>query len=250
MQQGTPIFKTVQEEHLSRWAKQYFYDQLMEEGFRSYQDKGLSWYKVLDDSIVQTVYLFSCFSGMIMHPELGFGCHPLIVPAKLPQKLVDPSAYGWDNVIMSVRKFPGPFVLYTGSLVEHSRTPQAGAELLDEIVFPYFSGLNTLEDAYQAHKSYYVNKLDPFFRDHPLSEFNGLTTCREFVDEVIYMGDWDMLPYIERDLDLSWCRAVDRQRVTGQREAVYGDGREAFLRMLEARKKRFLTRLAKHVDLP
>lgn len=250
MQNAVPSFKSVQEEHMSRWAKQYFYDQLMEAGFRSYQDKGLSWYKIIDDSIIQTVYLYSSWSGTIMQPELGFGCHPLFVPAKLPQKLADPSAWGWDNVVMSVRKFPGPYVLYADFCVHCNTLPRGGAELLDEIVFPHFSGIHTLEEVYQAHKSYYVNKLEDFLRDHTWDQYNGWATCREFVDEVIYMGDWDMLKYCERDLDLDWCvGAKDRQRVTEQREAVYGDGREAFLQMLEKRKKRFLSRLEKNLVL-
>lgn len=249
----TPSFlknKLIQEAYLSRWAKEYFYDKLTEQGFSSFQDKGLSWYKVINGTFVQTVYLFSGFSGAMLKPDLGFGCHPLFIPAKLPQKIVDPSAYGWDNVVMSVKMFPGPFIQHAGSMVLQSTLPQAGAELLDEIVFPHFSNIHSLEDAYQAHRSYYTEKLDKFLLQHSWAEYNGWATCREFVDEVIYMGDWDMLKYCERDLDLSWCvGAKDRKRVTEQRNAVYGGERDAFLEMLAKREKRFLTKLEKNVIL-
>lgn len=243
-----PQFSSMDEAHLSQWAKKYFHPKLTEQGFVSYQDKGLSWYKVIDNSIIQTVYLFNGCSAALM-PDLGFGCHPLFIPAPLPQKLTI-TGYGRDDVLMSIRSFPFPLVESPESMVIHSKLPQAGAELLDEIVFPHFSKIYTLDDAYQIHREYYMKKIEAFILKKPLADFNGMITCRDFIDEAIYMGDWDMLKYCEHDLDFLFCfNDRERKRVTEQRAAICDGKRDEFLLMLEKRKKRFVNRLEKKLGI-
>lgn len=244
----TTRYSSLKEEQMSLWAKKYFYHKLTDQGFVSFQDKGLSWYKVIDQSIIQTVYLFSGTASMLI-PELGFGCHPLFIPAPLPQKLVV-SGYGRDDVIMSICRFPLPKICYSDSIILQAKSPGAGAELLDEIVFPQLSQIHSIADAYNIHRYSNQKRIERFLSEKSWADYSGWATCREFMDELIYMSDWDMLKYCDRDLSLSLCiNDKDRKRVQEQRAAIYDGKRDEFLAMLEKRKKRFITQLEKKVGI-
>lgn len=247
-----PVFKTQSEADLSRWAKYFFYDKLTDEGFVSYQDKGLSWYKVVDNSILQTVYLFSD-SYMMLMPVLGFGCHPLFINAPLPHKVHD-SVVHREVVVRQVERFDTPKIMYADCPVMYPNTPEGGAELLDRIVFPHFRGLRTEEDAYRVHRDAIKDRLDEFLSKRSWAEYNGWAVEKDFIDEVIYMDDREMMEYCAHDLELSlYWREKDRKRVEEQRAAIYDGNRDDFLAMLEKRKRRFLKRLEKslgiHVEL-
>ena len=243
-----PIFKTKTEADISAWSKRYFYDKLTEQGFVSHQDKGLSWYKVIDNAILQTVYLYGD-SFMMPSLVLGYGCHPLFIQAPLPHKLRE-SLPPYDETIQSVHKFNTPKVMYADSTINFPMTPEGGAELVDEIVFPHFAKLRTEEDAYRAHRDAVKSRLDEFLSRKSLAEYNGWAVDKDFVDEVIYMDDREMLEYCTHDLELSlYWREKDRKRVEEQRAAVYEGKRDEFLLMLEKRKRRFVKRLEKQVGI-
>ncbi|MBQ4550749.1 MAG: hypothetical protein IJA49_06620 [Oscillospiraceae bacterium] len=246
------VFKTQSEADLSKWAKSFFYDKLTAQGFVSYQDKGLSWYKVVDNTILQTVYLFSD-SYMMLMPVLGFGCHPLFINAPLPHKLHE-SVTPYEEVIRRVKRFETPKVMFADCPVMYPKTPEGGAELLDSIVFPHFAGLKTEGDAYRVHRDSVKRRLDEFLSRKSWEEYNGWAVEKDFVDEVIYMDDQEMLEYCKHDLELSlYWREKDRKRIEEQRAAVYDGKRDEFIAMLEKRKRRFVKRLGKnvgiHVDL-
>lgn len=247
-QNGAAVYTSEREAQLSAWAIQYFSRKLTDQGFVSWQNKGLSWYKVVGNNLIQTVYLFSGTSSMLM-PELGFGCHPLFISAPLPQKLTV-SGYGRDDVVMHVRHFPMPKIMGADSQVMHTRSPEAGAELLDEIVFPHFEGIHTLEDAYRVHRDSVQQRIEGFLAERSWADYNGMAACRGFMDELIYMEDWDMLKYCGRDLSPSLCRNErDRRHVDAQRAAIYDGRRDEFLVMLEKRKKRFVSQLEQKLDI-
>lgn len=243
-----PVFKTKSEADLSRWAKEFFYDKLAAQGFVSYQDKGLSWYKVVDNSVLQTVYLFSDTYLMLM-PVLGYGCHPLYINAPLPHKLHE-SVVHYEKVIRRVKRFETPKIMFADCPVMYPKTPEGGAELLDSIVFPHFAGLKTEEDAYRVHRDSVKRRLDEFLSRKSWDDYNGWAVEKDFVDEVIYMDDQEMLEYCKHDLELSlYWREKDRKRVEEQRAAVYDGKRDEFIAMLEKRKRRFVKRLGKNVGI-
>ncbi|MBQ7098843.1 MAG: hypothetical protein IJO05_03885 [Oscillospiraceae bacterium] len=247
-----PVFKNQSEAHMSAWAKRYFYDKLTAQGFVSYQDKGLSWYKVVDNAILQTVYLFSD-SYMMLIPVLGYGCHPLFINAPLPYKLRETVGF-YEEVQCSVLRFPEPKIMYADCFVMHTKSTEGGAELLDEEVFPHFANLRTEEDAYRVHRDSVKSRLDKFLAEHAWADYNGWAVCKDFIDEVIYMNDSEMLEYCKRDLNPSlYWREKDLKRVAEQRAAICDGKRDEFLVMLQKRKKRFVNRLEKnlgiHIDL-
>lgn len=243
-----PVFKNQSEAHMSAWAKRFFYDKLTAQGFVSYQDKGLSWYKVIDNSIIQTVYLFSNSYLMLM-PVLGYGCHPLFITAPLPHKVRE-SVSTAGNVQSSILLFPTPKVMYADCPVMYTKSPEGGAELLDEIVFPHFTKLRTEADAYRFHREQIRTHMDRFLSTRSWADFNGMVACRDFMDELIYMEDWEMLKYVDRDLSPSFCRnEKERKRVDEQRAAIRDGKRDDFLIMLQKRKKRFVNRLEKNVGI-
>ena len=48
-------------DQISYCAKMIYEDKLISAGFVSYNNEGLSWYKVLNGCILQSVYLYSLF---------------------------------------------------------------------------------------------------------------------------------------------------------------------------------------------
>ena len=242
------MYSSPREYHMALWSKKYCYQKLMDQGFVSYQDKGLSWYKVIEGSIIQTVYLYSNTSFMPF-ATIGYGCHPLFISAPLPQKVTVPG-YGRGDVVMSSLHLPTPLVSDMDCPPMHTKSPGGGSELLDEIVFPQFNQIHTMEEAYWVHREAHRKRIEEHLSKRSWADYNGRVACMNFMDWLIYMEDWDMLKYCDRDLSLSLC--IDdrqRKRVKAQRAAIYDGKRDEFMVMLERRKKRFVNSLEKKVGI-
>ena len=70
-------------DQISYCAKMIYEDKLISAGFVSYNNEGLSWYKVLNGCILQSVYLYSLFPRAPFLMAEGYGCHPLFIPAPI-----------------------------------------------------------------------------------------------------------------------------------------------------------------------
>ena len=140
--------------------------------------------------------------------------------------------------------FPAPKAPDPVYWVTSTKSPEAGSEVLNEIVFPYFSLLHNEYDAYQSHRNYHKKRMEAYLERKSWADYGGFVACRDFMDELIYFADWEMLKYCDRDLSPSLCRdEADRKRVDAQRAAIRDGKRDEFLMMLEKRKKQFVTKL-------
>ena len=116
-------------------------DKLISAGFVSYNNEGLSWYKVLNGCILQSVYLYSLFPRAPFLMAEGYGCHPLFIPAPIPQKVVFNEF--WEDEIMQCALKGFQHSTYEGTQVLCRNTEERGAEVLDTDIFPIFRKINT-----------------------------------------------------------------------------------------------------------
>lgn len=244
-----PQYKSEKEARLGRWAREYFYEKLTAQGFVSYQDKGLSWYKLVNNSIIQTVYLYSDSGSSFLNAAVGYSCHPLFIPAPLPQKLTITGTRR-DTVLMKSVALPYPRIFDLDSRMMYTNSAQGGAEVLDAVVFPRLEPLRTIEDAYEMHRQQIKQRINTHLAHRSWADYNGMVACREFMDMLIFMGDQEMLPYVDRDLSPSFCRTEKERRwVEQQRSAIRDGKRDNFLKVLEKRQTQFVTKLESKVGI-
>ena len=93
MKENIKIGHKIEEEkeHMQRCARGIYAEKLKKAGFISYNGDDLSWYRVINNEILNTVYLFSSLNMFSITPlrmEVGYGMHPLFIPAPIPQKII------------------------------------------------------------------------------------------------------------------------------------------------------------------
>lgn len=235
--------------HYSRWVEKYYAEKLRKQGFICYNNENLSWYKIVNKEVLLSVYFVYSFPYDPILAELGYGIHPLFIPVEVPHKL-SVRGYGRDDMLLTSVHLPGPRRLFEGQYyVQYSDTPEGGAEKLDEIIFPTFSKIHSLEDAYKHHREYYIGKLNRYKEDCPGKPFNGPIAGVDFMDEAIYFDDKETIALFSWELDQIYFDAKRNKRVELQRQAIYNGKRDEFLADLEKRKRRFTRTLEKKLNI-
>lgn len=241
-------------EQIKKCAKEIYEKKLINEGFISYNNEGLSWYKVINGCILQSVYLHSPFSGAPLFMEEGYGCHPLFIPAPIPRKVLGESYE--DETMLRVRK-ELRYRTYEGTQVMCRNTVERGAEVLDTDVFPVFRKVRTEEDAYKLHRERCMETIAWYNKRNP-GEPLQIIGSEWLADEAIYFNDVDLQKLMINQL-LRQKKSMENENSASEKkrlewcekqiEAIQDGERESFLMMLEARKKRFIRDLEKKVGI-
>lgn len=236
-------------------ALNIYSDKLKKMGFLSYKDECTSWYKVVNREIINSVYLFSALGCAPLLMEIGYGIHPLFIPAPIPQKLIFTGSHN-DEVMREVRgQFKYSFYRET-SVMCHS-TEERGAELLDTDVFPVFRKAKSELDAYIIHKNIYIDKIK-MNNDANGGDVVRIIGSEWLADEAIYFDDKDVQEMMIKQL--IWQKecmergdmysSCGKLKWHNARIAAIRDGaRDSFLIMLEARKRRFIKDLDRKLGI-
>ena len=149
-------------------------------------------------------------------------------------------------------------------LVYATEKPGRGIDRFDEKLLPLFNQVKTVEDCYQIHKA---DKLKI-----PSEELLKWKTSREFVEEVLYVGDEELYPLCEhtvtkelascrRDVaNKAFCWTAQMKRSIAHAEdelpywelletAFFHNGRDAYLKVLGQRKEKTINFLKKKVGI-
>lgn len=243
------------EEQIKYCALNIYSYKLKKMGFVSYNDECTSWYKVINNEVINSVYLFSSLGHAPLLMEIGYGIHPLFIPAPIPQKLIFTGSHN-DEIMREVR---GQFKysLYQGTSVMCHNTEERGAELLDTEVFPIFGKAKSELDAYIIHRNSFLNRTNFDKYGNNRCEIQ-VAVSGWFADEAIYFGDKDIQMMIIKQL--IWQKECmergDMYSGRGKLEwhkariAAIQDGEiDNFLTILEARKKRFIKDLDRKLGI-
>lgn len=235
--------------HLQRWSKECFFDKLSSAGFTSYKDEGLSWYKVVNGELLHSVYLFNQSPYLPMMPVLGYGCHPLFISAPIPQKV---TIRGWVDVpVMRRLYFDCPKVQFDeNTFVLCTESPERGAEILDRDLFPLFSKVQTIEDAYLLFREHTKGLARIYRETWPDGNYSGSVATLDEMDMAIYLNDTEMLQIYANDIE-NWykLRPSERKRIDGMCNAIFCNQRDDYLMCLDDRKNKFLKTLRQKLKL-
>ena len=163
-------------EVISQFVQENYTGLLRQEGFVSYQDKGLSWYKV-DNGLLYTIHLMSIWPRPF-DIRIRYAVHPLFSwehiaytnPLRDWPRYFEEPEHGVDHnrlwgLAMAAAVLGGlqrPFEKYQKNykayylqdvFVTHWNTERKGAELFEEIVFPVLRKMNSIEIVYDYHKT-------------------------------------------------------------------------------------------------
>lgn len=243
------------EEQIKYCALNIYSHKLKNMGFVSYNNECTSWYRIINNEIINSVYLFSSMGHAPLLMEIGYGIHPLFIPAPIPQKLIFTGSHN-DEIMREVR---GQFKysLYQGTSVMCHNTEERGAELLDTEVLPIFMKAKTELDAYIIHRNLFFNKINS--RNNEKNKFEiQVAVSGWFADEAIYFGDIDTQMIIIKQLiwqkecmergDMhSGCEKLKWQNA--RISAIQYGEIDNFLTMLEARRRRFIKDLDRKLGI-
>lgn len=222
------------------WSRMFFAEHLKENGFVSYCDEDISWYRLVNGELLQTVYLYSrSSSAFTAFASIGYGMHPLFISAPIPQK---PVVRGWtdDEIMTRIRLQPPLTTTVEIPSLMVPTTDLRGAEKLDEFILPLFEECATMTDAYLWYKSRYL------VTETPKRTF----ATPEFIDWVIYMGDTQMYAFCIRALEQWNMPDKKTQQKKKTQIAAMRDGqRDIYLKTLETKKKCNITRLQNKVGI-
>ena len=236
-------------------ARSIYADKLKNAGFISFKGECTSWYKIVNNEVVNSVYLYSALGCAPLLMEIGYGVHPLFIPAPIPQRLIFTGSH--DDEVMTEVGGQFKYSPYCGTSVMCHNTKERGAELLDTDVFPRFEDVKTEMDAYIAHRKICIDRIEKYKANNNDSQMQ-IIGSEWLADEAIYFSDFEIQNMMINQLihQRECMKNGDMMSTPTKREwyqkrieAIQDGAREPFLMMLEARKKRFIRDLERKVGI-
>jgi len=233
-------------------------DLLRENGFVSYKNEDLSWYRITGGELLQTVYFYSEFSRMPLVLCICFGCNPLFFEPYIPHPLtVDSKSYrSPSEVIESVYS---TFSLKRNMEMRNNRLmlslPNDGeVEILEKHLLPLLNEVQTEEMAYTRQKERLIKRCLKIGDSVCLRKAGGASFC--FAEEAVYIGDEEMYPMCKelaiQQIELPvWCDFDAKMLLHAEQMLEYfetGD-RARYMQIMEERKQNTLKLLKKKLNI-
>ena len=249
-------------EHAQRYAQEVMAPRLREEGFVSYKGEDLHWYRLVNNEIVQAVYLGTRHTAVQSPFSIYVGFHPLFIPPifqRSPYFRVEPSYVQMCHRIPELIPGSTPhgmtnLMLY-GQQIAPYRVPDVlipcpvdknyGLDVLEQ-VFPFLETVKTPEACYKMHKRMNKSNLNTAF----------------FLDEVLFWNDKEMHSVCQEYMDwmLPMLRAAEKtgkfffkvhkeelERLLLIKEAF--TNRDQYMEVLKARTQETLRLLKKYTGI-
>ena len=210
---------------MKAFIKQYYWDTLSEAGFVSYKNEGFHWYKMEGDLLCSVrLPVFSPRTPLCLN--VGFGIIPLFVWEHIAptgfwrdaesyfspsqDHIIEPDG---DSHYEACRQLLGglprqsylyPSIAhYTseGICIEHLNTPRCGAEILQELIFPMFQNITSVQALYEWNKQRRI-RLDLEHKRHNSEEIMKTTTfirnsfSQAISDQCLYFRDKEWYPRV------------------------------------------------------
>lgn len=244
-------------EYLQRCARGIYAEELEKNGFANYNRENLSWYRVVNNEVLQTVYIYIQYNDVVpLLMEIGYGFHPLFIPAPIPNRVIRHAF--WSDEVMMTAYWEAPRCVYDEKTpVLCYKTPGRGREILEKI-FSEFRKIKTETDAYKLHKNMQIRRAE--MTDGVKWEGKTPIYGSEWIiDEAIYFDDKDIYDVLVKQLNNQHCHlqkncTTNREmaflkRWEFQIDAMQNGKREEFLCMLENRRKKLIRDLDKKLGL-
>lgn len=231
-------------------AAQLFYPgPLTEEGFVCYNGENLSWYRLVNNEVLQCVYLYTA-SASIMVLDMGFSVLPLYLKPPLPLKwnTGTPNYPSWIQMMEARRLKIYDVRVISREIPVSYIYDDGGISILREHIFPIFDKTTTEEDVYRFHKGIVTNR-----------DYNFIApTDINFAKEVLYWGDENLYEEALSDAkhilyvaDILPFRYLKAQRKEAEQiiNAIENNEREAYLELLEKQRQKVIKDLKKKLGI-
>ena len=249
--------------HAKNYIRAVMANLLHREGFVSSGEKDLHWYRVVNGSVLQTVYFYTHWKALPIFMSIAYGCHPLFIPPEYPSGIHKGSMLRSFEVMN-----PGKVIGKKGENISNSIfAPDAcvscpddsyrGCDILTSIL-EKLNAIQTIEQCYTEHKHRYIHVAE--LLKLPPDE----TFCRisvDFMDEVAYMADEELYPYcisringeLERYAKAQETRNLwkiekyELSALTHLRTAIIDQRRKEYLTYLQERQSQSIRQLKRKV---
>lgn len=230
--------------HLQRYARAVMADKLRAEGFVSYKNEDLSWYKIVNGDMLLSVYIHTNVPIVPLIPVIGYGMHALFVAPPIPQKV---TVRGWSSNEIMTQVHPSGHrrIFDKQTMVQCVDTEECGAEELDDRIFPIFSRASSMQDAFNFYKSRHF---------YP----SGYAMSNVFIDMAIWLDDKEIYPACLRKIEglrnfpasyFKFKRDFDYENIDLWYAAIAEGRREEYLEILKERKEQVLLKLEKKLNI-
>ena len=249
--------------HARKYIAAVFENRLREEGFSCPNEKLLCWYRIRKGELLDTVIFCSNWSNLPLTMNIYYEVslpftRPLYILNVNYNSHFDDRDDCWERrLILEGDNINGANLRrYSDDIwVDVPGHGNRGLYTLTEVVLPYFDKIQTVEDCYLTHKQKTNQFGDDGYAPYALSS-------REFLDEVIYMGDSTAYPdgakraremaeiYRELLIKKPTKENIENLQHWEQLEEVFSNGsREEYLKILQERKQKNIAYMKKHLKL-
>lgn len=248
------VSKSFIKQQVQQFVREVFADTLRKEGFTSYKNEDISWFRVINHEVVHHVCFVTPWRHCGTTLFMSLGCYPLYANIDIP---TTPYMYdchiGDPPLVYSV--ILSPEILYPGSgTVMCPRDGTYGLKVLKEKVLPQFEGMDSSLACYNRHIEIRLDGLR-LSGEKEVSLFK-YQPYNDFIAEIIYQDDsklyGELLAAIEiyrqeelSDTVLSPQTIQERLTLYNTWEAAIAEDRKPFIDELEKRKADFLKKLQK-----
>lgn len=235
------VFRYLLNTHTKRYVDAVFAEKLRKEGFACPDDRHICWYRVMNDTVVNSIVFYSVWPNMPILLFAGYGIHPLFekpvytTNAFFSGRPVDPDRFK-EQPLMKKDAMNRVFANDIQVMVPNDG--KNGLHIFEDVILPKMENVTSVESCYQLHKN---RHLDIKHNDLKI-KFGNLSGV--FVDEAIYVGDSEVYPYClenaQRRIEMlkdAWrpsrraaCKLWERRK-----DALLGNTREDYLQELDRR---------------
>lgn len=243
--------------HVKNYVQAIFAERLQSEGFHSFENRDICWYRMRGDHIINTISFYSSWNNIPVFLSIGYGIHPLFAfPYFMRQAYasdcpINNEIFGYQPIVEKKEYTQAPF-----SHDAQVYAPNGGGRgiyAFDSILLPQMDQVFTVADCYALHRQRCFNKYEPTLE----MKFGGFS--QTFIDEAIYVDDNEVYPYcrtsIERSINI-WVSECERypqkkeyadmlQHYIEQKHALFDNAREEYLKILEQRQQKNIAILRK-----
>ena len=222
-------------EHMQRFVREVFSERLRQEGFVSYKDEDVHWYRLVNDEVIQAVYFVTRHTTLHTTVDIYYACHPLYIPPilqkspymyslpgyeqmddSIPETVPGSTPYGFESLRiygMYNRPYRIPDVLITCPQDKNN-----GLDVLEKL-FPVLDSITTPYDCYLMHKKR---------RAREIESANFWNMSSYFVDEVLYWEDETLYPFCRTYVEDT---AVCFENLRAEKKLTRREDQELLLRL-------------------
>ena len=210
-------------EHMQRYTREVFAERLRQEGFSSYKGQDIHWYRLVNNEVIQCVYITAWSVTPYTFAEIKYGCHPLFispifqkspimngipdqvqVSTLIPETIPNSTKDGVERFLLAGwqgRAYREPDVL-----IMCSQEQNYGLDVLEKLL-AVLSRTTTPSACYDLHKDIRQRLFNP---DYPMSRINSVS----LVDEILYWKDEELYPYC-REFVKAGARSLEHAKNKG-----------------------------------